>query len=680
MHRRDLLKLTGAALAATALPPFALAGARRSPRLYFDPSHVGRIRANAQTPLLRPVFETWRANGVEALYATVDEAVASRNIVSDFGRAMRTLSDVAVLHLVEPTGERRDALRYAIGATVDLPAWDYFLDGDEVIGIQRASLANTRLLFAREVLGDELGDELDDRLLDAIAEKGCLPCYRTIVGMNYPETVEGWRLDAVHASLFEYDMTRWPEILGANNLRAIPTMGLGLGALALRGRDDRAGLWLDTAVSSAKRFLDFVSADGSYFEGLSYVDYSFRTLFAFLEAHERVEGTIDWASQANFEGVARFVLAMQAGRKEDGEPDIVNFSDASYSVFPCVPAWIARKTGSGLAQFAAERVSRPGFYLDFLWYEPERTAAAPPETLENARLDLDWVIARTGWEADDAVLAFRSGMPANHEHADRNSFLYKVHGERLLTDHFGAAYGWRDPKWLLRLTKAHNAVLIDGQGHQYHDGAEGTNEGLARARLIRYEPEGERVWWCSDATHGYRLVDDDVRRVRRTLAFIKPEDLAREGGVIVLLDQIEKAEAPSTAAVRFFPDNRDGAAALEADGGTFTVRRPRATLHGWTKARSDLRVTADRLDLPEEHGVYPFFEVSAEPARSHEIVTVLVARPKGGADVPEVSADVPEVSIKPEADGWTIAVGDLSLRIGAVDGGDLGDVPELTWG
>lgn len=669
MHRRDLLKLTGTALLATALPPFALAGARRSPRLFFDPSDVGRIRANAQTPLLNPVFETWRVDGVAALRTAMDQAVASGNLVADFGAAMQRLSEVAVVHLVDPTDERRDALREAVEAAVGLPAWDYFLEGGEVIGIQRASLATTRLLFTREVLGEEL----DDRLLDAIAEKGCLPCYRTIIGMNHPETVEGWYLDDVHKDLFEYDMTRWPEILGANNLRAVPTMALGLGALALQDRDPRAGLWLDTAVSSAKRFLDYVSADGGYFEGLSYVNYSFRTLFPFFEAHERVEGTIDWASQANFEGTARFILAMQAGQKADGEPDIVNFSDANFTVHPAVPAWIAKKTGSGLAQFAVEKTSRPGLFLDFIWYEPERPATTPPETLKNARLDLDWVIARSGWEADDAVLAFRSGIPANHEHADRNSFLYKVHGERLLTDHFGAAYGWRDPKWLLRLTEAHNAVLIDGEGHHYHDGAEGTNEGLAEARLIRYEPEGERVWWCSDATHGYRLVNDDVRRVRRTVAFAKPEDLAREGGVIVLLDQIATAETPSAAAVRFFPDNRDGAAELASDGSTFTIRRPRATLHGWTHARSDLRLATDRLDLPAEMGEYPFLEVTAEPARSHEIMTVLVARPEGGADVPDVS-------IEPDADGWAVAVGDLRVRIGAVNGGDLGDVAEVTWG
>ncbi len=565
----------------------------------------------------------------------------------------------------------RDALLYGIRASVAFPKWDYFYDGDEVIGIMRASLSNTRLLFAREVLGDELPADLEDELMDAIAEKGCLPCYRTIVGMNRPETVTGWRFDENHQQVYEIDMANWPTILGANNLRAIPSNGLGLGALALRDRDPRAGLWLDTAITSSKSVLETISADGSYFEGLSYIDYTFRTLFSFLEAHERVDGSIEWATQANFAGCAEFIAAMQAGHKEDGTPDIVNFSDANRTVFPCVGAWIARQTGSELAQHVAESMSEPGFYLDFLWMEQERASMPPPARLENARLDLDWIIARSGWEPDDAVLAFRSGMPANHEHADRNSFFYKYNGERLLNDHFRAAYDWREPKWLLRLTEAHNAVLVDGKGHQYHNGEEGTNESQSEAHVIRFEDDGDRVWWTSDATQAYALVNPDITLVRRTVLFDKP-------GVIVLFDEIE-ADTPVTSSVRFFPDNRDEAAVLEVDDGSFTILRPRAELSGSTFARSDLEVAASRLDLEADLGVYPYVEVAAERSRRHQIVTVLVARPSESLIPADTALGRPEVRVTPDADGWTLAVGGLRARIGMVDGGALGPVPDVMW-
>ena len=360
------------------------------------------------------------------------------------------------------------------------PEWDYFLDGPkDVIGIQRASVAAVRLLFVREVLGDEINPEMDKRLLAAIAEKGCLPCYRTIYDMENPGQVEGWGFNERHAGFYDIEMDRWPMTLGANNLRAAPTSALGIGALALQGHDERADLWLETAISSTRRVLDLFNRDGSYFEGISYMGYTLRTCFNFMDAHQRVKGDIDWKKEANLDGMIDFMVTMQAGRKKDGSPDIINFSDAKGSVFPCAPSWIGRQTGNPLAQYAADHASEPHYFLDFLWYERNRRKIYPPSSLMNYRNDLDWIICRSGWGPDDAVLAFRSGGPANHEHADRNSFIYKIHGERLLNDHVGAPYDRRSPGWPMRLSQGHNSVLIDGKGHHYHNGMEGTNDSLS---------------------------------------------------------------------------------------------------------------------------------------------------------------------------------------------------------
>ena len=466
MKRRELFHLGGHALLFTALPRFpapARSGRTRRPRLFFQPEDVPDVRAAAASPLLRPVVEAWTSESLEATRRAVEVVVASGDFLGDLRNALEAVTRTSVLHLVAPSAEREGALLYGIEALAGLPRWDYMLDGGESLGLMRASMATERLLFARDVLGDDLPADLEDNLLDAVAAKGCAPCYRTIQGMDHPADVQGWRFDALHEDLLTYNLRRWPEILGASNLRAVPTMGLGLGALAVQERDERADLWLETAVASARRFLGFFEKDGSYFEGLSYVDYALRTLLTFLDAHERLEGTVDWSAEANFEGIARFIVVMQAGRQAEGGPDVVNFSDAARSVYPCVPAWIAQHTGSGIAQYAAKHAAEPGYYLDFLWYKPGHPATLPPERLKNVRLDLDWIICRSGWEAEDAVLAFRSGGPANHEHADRNSFLYKVFGERLLTDPFGASYDVEQPGWLLRLTQAHNAVLIDGK-------------------------------------------------------------------------------------------------------------------------------------------------------------------------------------------------------------------------
>src|SRR5690606_30432504 len=136
--------------------------------------------------------------------------------------------------------------------------------------------------------------------------------------------------------------------------------------------------------------------------------------------------------------------------------------------------------------------------------------------LNDIRMRNDIVISRTGWGVDDNLVALRSGGPANHEHADRNSVIFKAYGERLLHDPYRAAYVNQQPRWVLRQTEAHTAVLIDGRGHQYHDGSEGTNASWAFAKVIDYTTGPD--WMCvtSDATDAYQLVNPDVTRVRRT--------------------------------------------------------------------------------------------------------------------------------------------------------------------
>ncbi|MFP4283660.1 MAG: hypothetical protein ACLFU2_13650, partial [Opitutales bacterium] len=448
MTRRDLLRLGGSSLLYLGLGPvsgLAAASAEGGRRLFFQPSELSRIRANTRTPLLRPMYEEWAASPPSALSAAMDRFEASGNIIRDFLAALRELSQSSFVQLIEPSAEREASILEAIERIIARPYWDYFRDGGtEVLGIQRASFATVRLLFAREVLGDAISPSLDRRLLDAIAEKGCLPCYRTVYDMDHPETAKGWDFDEHHAGFYDISMERWPMILGANNLRAVPTAALGLGALALRGHDPRAEEWLERAVASTQRFLKLFSPDGSFFEGISYLAYSLRTTLPFIDAHRRLVGDVDWLEHANFDGMLDYTMAMQMGRKPDGQPDVVNFSDSRYSVHPGAMSLIGHYTGNPLGAYAARHAGRPMWIYDFLWYRPNAPSQPPRPALRNYRNDLNWIICRTGWKAEDAVVAFKSGAPANHEHADRNHITLKAHGERLLNDHFGAAYDRRD--------------------------------------------------------------------------------------------------------------------------------------------------------------------------------------------------------------------------------------------
>src|SRR5690606_28560869 len=146
-------------------------------------------------------------------------------------------------------------------------------------------------------------------------------------------------------------------------------------------------------------------------------------------------------------------------------------------------------------------------------------------------------------QPNDAVLGFRSGGPSNHEHADRNTFIYKIHGERLLNHPLKAGDDWRDPKWALRLTESHDRVLIAGEGHQYHKGEEGTNDSIAYANVVQFEERDDNVWWTSDAAAAYRVINYHIFKVLRTVFFAKPN-------VIVVLDHVRLRYRPQSVDLR----------------------------------------------------------------------------------------------------------------------------------
>jgi hypothetical protein len=659
MDRRELLILTPNLFWLTLLGTKGCRWAKEAgstSRLFFDPEDVSRIRANASSPLLEATFQKWAAYDDTESREIIQKPLKTGDLISDLGGAFRRMEHLGMVYLVNEDPTRVDLIRRGIDMALELPKWDYFLDGETEMGIMRASQAVGSMLFLLEVLEEKLDKPLVDEIYRAVADKGTELCNVAIRGMDNPERVKGWHADEKHTWRYYFDMSRWPEIFSGHNLRAVPTMGLGLGGLALEGRDDRAADWLQRAVGSARTFLAAYEPDGSYFEGLSYVNYASITLFTFLEAYNRLKGDINWMEYANFEGITRYIAVLQAGRQYDEDVrDIVNFSDARGSTTVGVNAWLARHTKYPLAQYNAEHFSTPGHVGDFLWYKPDLPSAPPPSSLKNVRLDLDWVIARSGWEDEDAVLAFRSGRPANHEHADRNTFLYKVYGERLLTDHFGAAYEYTKPHWLLRLTEAHNGALIDGKGHQYVDGSEGTNAGKAHAKILKFVDEDEVVWWVSDATQGYQLVNPNVALVRRSMMFLKPD-------WVIILDECETQNQPTRLGIRFFPDDRDKRASLAPSKNAFLIRRPRASLRGWVRSASGLEVRGGALDLPDEYGHFPYMEVESNPSREIQIVSVLHAS-KAGTPGPTASVQLSETE-----GGWRIQLPHTTIAIGMEEG------------
>lgn len=649
--RRTFLKTTATLAAALPLLRTPLAGATPAPAagpagdpargLLFDPADLPRIRANLDLPRFDELRTQLRRIDPAVETKFLRDELRLNNHVADFLRAWQLLQNSAFAHAVWGEPAHLEIALLALTRLCDYKRWDYFLEGGkDTIGLQRAPEATIATIYALDWLGPKVPAELRARVEEKIATEGAPACFRTLYGMKHPDRVRGWGFDPEDDYQFRYDLRRWPLILNSTNLKVIPICGLGFAAIWLHGRHPDAEKWMQLARQSAQAFATMYGLDGAYDEGVGYWGYTTSHLIMFAEALHRRLG-VDDRQLVNYPGTVRYALAMSmpcggdpiadpklksaynAVPKGDYRPDLdlVNFCDAGTGMDVSLAAWVGATANDPLSNHVAKHTGSFRQLQAAAWYRPDAPTQPPGPDLLDVRLSNDWVISRTGWAAPDTVVAFRSGGPGNHEHADRNSIIFKAHGERLFHDPFHAGYSPKVPRWLLRQTEAHTAVLIDGQGHQYHDGSEGTNSSWAWARVRTFRTGPGWMAVTSDATEAYQLVNDSVQRVARTLVFLKPE-------VLLVFDQVVLTR-PQAVQLRFQAFNEDRAARLAADGASFSIARPRASVAATVHTTAgSVACAVGRLALPEDEGVFPYIQATSAPAQDHTLLTVATTGPE----------------------------------------------------
>jgi hypothetical protein len=628
--------------------------------LLFDPADIDRIRANTRHPRFAAYWAEQKAVEVAACEKFLREELRTTNHMLHLLKAQQMLERAAFLYLVERDPAQLALAKLAMRRMCDFEEWDNFVEGGrQVLGLQRATEGTFALLLALDCLDGALTPAEVAGVEDNILRKGIPACHATVYGLKYPDRVRGWDWNPrSEVDDFRYiSLKRWPLILNATNLKIIPTACLGIAASHFLGRRPEAEGWLELARSSAQAFATMYGSDGCYDEGVSYWGYTTLYLALFAEVLWRQHG-IDDRRLINYSGSVRCALSLTMPTRDSGQKvrdfihtagwvmpmvkwqdDIVNHGDANGAVEVSVAAWVARTHADPVAQYVVNEIGAVKHLYGLIWYDAALPAAAPGPELDDVRMRNDIVISRTGWRTDDNLVALRSGGPGNHEHADRNSVIFKAHGERLLHDPFRAAYKNTQPRWLLRQTEAHTAVLINGQGHQYHDGGEGTNASWAFARVIGYATGAGWMRVTSDATDAYQLVNADITRVLRTLVYLKPD-------VLVFFDDVT-ARAPVTVEARFQINHEDAAGRVGAAGARFEITRPFATLVGRVAGAGSIAVGTGRLDLPADDGEQPFARATSAAATHHELLTICTAAPVGTAHG--------NITVERQAEAWRIA-------------------------
>lgn len=624
--RREFLQQTALTAASLAVSPWSALHAQ-SPQpqagrgLLFDPEELPRLQETIQHPRFAPYWNSLKNADLEKDTKFLRDELKLLNHVKDFLNARLILERTSFVYLLTQDNKQLEVAKLAIDRMLQYKKWDYFLEGGQhTIGLQRAPEATIAMCFAREWLGDVLPSETTREIEKQIAEKGAPACYRTLFGMLHPDRVRGWTFDPESDYPYPVDMARWPLILNSTNLKVIPIAGLGLAGCMLYDKHPQAPQWVDLALRSARAFAPMFGSDGSYEEGVSYWGYTALHLTLFLEVLHRKLG-IDERKLINNPGTIRYGLQMSMPTL--GKPnDCVNFGDASIIGDTSVAAWVARQYRDPIAQYVVSAVGEIRSQYAIMWYDKTVTPQTPGPDLYEARFANDWVVSRTGWDERSTVVALRSGTPANHEHADRNSVILKAYGERLLHDPFKAAYPYTLPHWVLRLTEAHTAVLIDGKGHQYHDGHEGTNASWATAQIIEYKPDPQHLVVTSDATEAYQLVNPQVDLVRRTVIFLKPD-------ILLLFDRVRMKSAPAKAQLRFQIYNEDGKGLAKLEKNAFRIERPQANLQGSIHASNAVELRTGLHNVPADIGVYPYVEAEAKEALEHLLLTICTAQETG---------------------------------------------------
>jgi hypothetical protein len=644
--------------------------------VFFDREAVSRYRELYAT---NPLFATLRKE-----MDTVDRArerkflrseVRYNDHLFDIARVGNLAQQMALLYLFTGDDDAAKLAQECVESLMKFPKWDYFLEGGtDVIGLQRAPNSAIAVALVLETLGDRVPPAMRKRWLTTMAERGIEPCYRATYGMRYPDRVKGWTMDST-STFFEFrplergiNLSRWPIILNTINLKAIPASALALSALVYRnltGETTDTRRWLEQATYSVGTFRDIYARDGSYNEGISYAHYTTLHIIQAVDALHRA-GVADLSDMINWNGYQDYLLEMTLPTLDDPHA-IVNFSDAGTGAHSSPSFWIARETRDGLARWYGENLALTRDMWSILYYDPTVPITPPLQRPHIWSSDIGWIVGRTGYQPADLVVALRSGDASNHEHADRNSIIVKCFGERLVVDPMRPPYSFRDPSWKMRLTAGHSALLIDGKGHQYVDGHEGTNASQATAKIIRRGERDGYFWWTSDATSAYALVQPDVQSVTRTVLTLT------DPAAVIVIDKVIKKSEPSTIQARYYAYNSDGKGTIAATKDAFTVIRPNALMVGSASSEAGVTYTSALPDIPAEKALlYPYAEVGTVEA-GKEVCLVTVLLPTSS------NSTVVTTSVTRDGSVHTghISAGSRSISVRVIDSGA---VPEFQVG
>jgi hypothetical protein len=554
------------------------------PRLYFGSPDLGALRERRHHPALTTLWATLQkaaaasretgpiAHGGE-VFARLDSAYLLPSLLGYFdvvNRARARISSNAAVGVLDDDRRARDAARTALLEVSRWQTWapPWFEAHGQHTYYPAGQMASA-VALAYDLLYDELS--IDERQLvrRALLERSILPTWREYVLDN--------RVMA--------DTSNWiSHTVGGAIIAAAATFGDGSAA------EDEAlalplnGLLMKIEDHMAASFLE----DGSYGEGISYLEFDLETLGPMLWAVERVFGHTYWNSTHVIRSLCYPLHTLAEPISES-----LDMGDTHPPAGHSIGSIVTRSKDPAIHWYASRFERRTIF--DFLFFDESVVPQAPSGPASRLFAAKGDAVFRTGWEPDAGLVLFRAGPTFNHNHADQGSFQFRALGETLVTEAGWSDY-YKDPYYDTFFTQAagHNTLLVDGNPASQDIADTAQFAALDRHPTITdatLSPFYDAVG--SDLTPVYR---SRLERYSRRLAYLKPDYL-------VVFDRVRASHRPASLTWRLHVPAKSGLT-VEGTGG--------GARGAYAGARAALVIrpfssTETRLMVGDGHIPYPVF-------------------------------------------------------------------------
>ncbi|MBN2313454.1 MAG: heparinase II/III family protein [Sedimentisphaerales bacterium] len=340
-------------------------------------------------------------------------------------------------------------------------------------------------------------------------------------------------------------------VLGDKRIHALDSMGhnwwsvcvsmAGLASLSLLGDEPQAEFWNQRVSEAFPEWFTYqgnvlqnktanFDSQGAFYESVSYANYALSEYLLFRLAYTNVFGTSSAPDIPLLKTAGDFFI--HTCYPTSNGIMSVNFGDSNLNATGARTLQILLANGYDKPQYHWY-LNRTDPGLDdpvgLVYYElnPQKS---PINHVTESMLypDIGWAILRSSWEDDATMLAVKSGFAWNHAHPDAGSFILFHKGKPLIIDSGNCSYSRREYTTYYRHSKAHNVILIDGQGQNPEDCGNGDRGTVTPGRIHRLIDTVGLKYVFADATgpmswkfsHNYRhflwvgdviLIFDDVR-------------------------------------------------------------------------------------------------------------------------------------------------------------------------